>query len=229
MPVFGVNGSWSVRRGWVCSAASARTATSAYFSAMPPMFLLTNLYLQQGLGLAAVYAGMVSIGFALMSAIGSWLGGRLVNRLGRPLVVWGLVIVFAGIGLLVLAALTTPAAVTPWAMAGAMALGGVGGGFVISPNQTLTLADIPPKQGGLAGSVGQLGQRIGTAVGTAVGLSLFYSTIYRENGSVESADLSVYHDAYGFGMLSVAIFVAIAFAVGVADLRARRRERRALA
>ncbi|MDQ2661082.1 MAG: MFS transporter [Actinomycetota bacterium] len=201
---------------------------SAYFAAMPAMFLLTNLYLQHGLLLAPVYAGMVSIGFALTSAGGSWLGGRLVNRLGRPLVVWGVVIVFAGAGLLVLAALATPAAATPWVMAGAMVIGGIGGGFVISPNQTLTLADIPVKQGGLAGSVGQLGQRIGTAVGTAVGLSLFYSTIYRENGSASGADLSVYHDAYGYGMISVAIFLAIAFAVGLADLGARRRERRAL-
>lgn len=201
---------------------------TSYFAALPPMFLLTTLYLQHGLGLAPVYAGMVSIGFALVSAVGSWLGGRLVNRLGRPLVVWGTVAVLAGVGLLVLAALATPPEVTPWAMAGAMTLGGMGGGFVLAPNQTLTLADIPVRQGGLAGSVNQLSQRVGTAVGTAVGLSLFYSTIYRENGSAESADLTVYHHAYGFGMVSVAIFLAIAFAIGVADLGARRRSRRAL-
>lgn len=53
---------------------------------------------------------------------------------------------------------------------------------MISPNQTLTLQDIPVKHGGVAGSIGQLGQRIGTAVGTAVALSLFYATIYREGG-----------------------------------------------
>jgi hypothetical protein len=40
--------------------------------------------------------------------------------------------------------------------------------------------------------------------------------------------LAVYHDAYGFGMLAVAIFVAVAFAIGVADLAARRRDRSAL-
>jgi hypothetical protein len=109
-----------------------------------------------------------------------------------------------------------------------MALGGFGGGLVISPNQTLTLADIPVNQGGLAGSVGQLGQRIGTAVGTAVTLSLFYATIYSESGSAVTEDLGIYHDAYGFGMLAVAIFIAVAFGVGVADLSARRRQRRSL-
>ncbi|MFD4420577.1 MFS transporter [Agromyces sp. NPDC058484] len=213
----------------VASYRNGTLLASAYFMAMPPMFLLTNLYLQLGLGLSAVYAGMVSIGFALASAVTSWIGGRLVDRFGRPLVVFGLVLVLAAAGLLVLIALAVPDAVTPWAMAAALTAGGAGGGLVISPNQTLTLAEIPPKQGGLAGSVGQLGQRIGTAVGTAVGLSLFYATIFRENGSVESADVTVYHHAYGFGMLSVAIFLALACAVGVADLGARRRERRALA
>ena len=130
-----------------------------------------------------------------------------------------------------LAAFFTPPEITPWAMAGAMVFAGAGGGFVISPNQTLALADVPVKQGGLAGSVGQLGQRIGTAIGTAITLSLFYSTIYRESGG--SPDLAVYHDAYAVGMLAVALLIAIAFAMGVLDLgaagatqRARRGSRR---
>jgi hypothetical protein len=113
-------------------------------------------------------------------------------------------------------------------MAGAMVIAGFGGGLVISPNQTLALADIPVKQGGLAGSVGQLGQRIGTAVGTAVALSLFYATIYRETGTDSTQDLAVYHDAYGFGMTAVALFLAIAFGVGLLDLGARRRRHRSL-
>jgi len=161
----------------VSSFRNGTLLAAAYFSAAPSMFLLTTLYLQHGLGLAPVFAGMVTIGFALMSAVSSWIGGNLVNRLGRPLVVWGLALVLTGVGLLVLAALFTPPEITPWAMAWAMVVGGFGGGLVISPNQTLALADIPVKQGGLAGSVGQLGQRIGTAVGTAVTLSLFYATI----------------------------------------------------
>lgn len=211
----------------VSSYRNGATLATAYFAAAPPMFLLTTLYLQHGLGLEAVYAGMVSIGFALLSALGSWIGGNLVNRLGRPLVVWGLVLMLAGIGLLVLVAIVTPPDLTPWLMAVAMSIAGAGGGLVISPNQTLTLMDIPVKQGGLAGSVGQLGQRIGTSIGTAVALSLFYSTIFRETNGAPP-ELTTYHNAYGIGMLAVALFIAIALAVGVADLGARRRRRTAL-
>jgi hypothetical protein len=125
---------------------------------------------------------------------------------------------------LVVTALYVPDAVTPYAMAGVMVIGDIGGGLVIAPNQTLTLADIPVKQGGLAGSVGQLGQRIGTAVGTAIALALFYATIYREDG--KATDSVVFHDAYAFGMVAVALFIAFAFVLSVLDLTARKRRER---
>ena len=198
---------------------------TAYFTAAPALFLLTTLFLQIGLGLAPVYAGMTSIGFALASAVTSWIGGNLVGRYGRVVVVWGLVGLLAGVGGLVLAALFTDPAWTPYVMAAIMVVGGAGGGLVIAPNQTLTLADVPVKQGGVAGSVGQLGQRVGAAVGTAVGLSLFYATIFRETGA--AADAVVYHDAYAFGMIAVGLFLSLAVIVAVVDLTARRRERTA--
>jgi MFS family permease len=187
------------------------------------MFLLTTLYLQTGVGLAPVYAGMVTIGFALASALFSWIGGNLVGRYGRPLAVWGLVGVLACVVGLAAAALFVPAAWVAWVMAGIMVIGGIGGGLVMSPNQILTLGDIPVKQGGVAGSLGQLGQRIGTAVGTAVALSLFYATIYRESGT--APDIVVYHDAYAIGMTAVAIFIALGFLISIVDLSSRRRKK----
>ena len=69
---------------------------------------------------------------------------------------------------LTVVAFTVPVDVVAYAMAAVMLVAGIGAGLVVAPNQTLTLAEIPTRSGGLAGSVGQLGQRIGTAVGTAV-------------------------------------------------------------
>ena len=210
------------------SISSFRNGTlvvTTYFTAIPAMFLLTTLFLQAGVGLEPVYAGMVSIGFAVVSAGSAWIGGNLVGRLGRLLVVGGLVIVLVSIVALAIVAYTVPADAVAYAMAGVMAIAGAGAGLVVAPNQTLTLADIPTRSGGLAGSVGQLGQRIGTAVGTAVGLSLFYSTIYRESDA-DHHGLEVYHDAYAYGMVAVGIFVALALLIGVIDLGARRRAQR---
>jgi len=209
------------------SISSFRNGTlvvTAYFTAIPAMFLLTTLFLQLGVGLEPVYAGMVSIGFAVASAVAAWYGGNLVSRLGRPLVVWGLVIVLVSVVVLAVVAYTVPAEIVAYAMAAVMLVAGAGAGLVVAPNQTLTLADIPTRDGGLAGSVGQLGQRVGTAVGTAVGLSLFYAAIYAEGGPL---DLAVFHDAYAYGMISVALFLAIALLLGVVDLGARRRAKRA--
>jgi MFS family permease len=193
---------------------------TAYFAGMPSMFIITTLYLQTGLGVGAMAAGLTTIGFALASAATSVIGGRLVGRLGRPLVVIGLTLVLLGVGGLALVAAFAPAAAVPWLSAAALLLGGIGGGFVISPNQTLTLAEVPPVQGGLAGSVGQLVQRVGSAIGMAVALSLFYATVFGETDSEPRG--TVYRDAYMHGLIIVAACMVLALVVGLVDLRSRR-------
>lgn len=205
----------------VSSFRNGTLVQTAYFAAMPSMFLLTTLYLQSGLHIEPVYAGMVTVGFALAAAVSSWAGGILVTRYGRSIVVWGLAImIFCAAGL-VFTALFVPDTATPYVMAGVLLFGGIGGGLVIAPNQTLTLAEIPVRQGGVAGSVGQLGQRIGTAVGTAVALALFYAAVYREQGT--AAEAAVFHDAYAWGMTTVGGAIALALVAAVVDLGARRR------
>ncbi|GAB2595521.1 MFS transporter [Pseudactinotalea suaedae] len=193
---------------------------TAYFAALPAIFLLSTLFMQEGLGLAPVFAGMVSIGFALASAATSWYSGKLVNRYGRALVVVGLVVVAVSVLALALVARWVSAEATPFVMAGVMLVAGLGGGVVISPNQTITLADVPVHEGGLAGSMGQLGQRIGTAIGTAIALSLFYAAVFAEEGS--QPDVVVYQHAYDRGLLAVGAFVLLALAAGLGDLRGRR-------
>lgn len=196
---------------------------TAYFAGLPSIFLTTTLYLQTGLGIGALVAGATTMGFALASAAASVVGGRLVGRMGRPLVVIGLFLVISSVLGLGAVAAFAPEGAVPWLMAAVMTLGGLGGGIVISPNQTLTLADIPPQEGGLAGSVGQLVQRIGTAIGTAVTLSLFYATVFGESDA--EAQSVVYRDAYIHGLLAVGACLALALLFALLDLRSRRVSR----
>lgn len=197
---------------------------AVYFAALPASFLMVTLYLQEGLGLAPLFAGMVSIPFAATSAVGSYIGGRIVDRVGRALVVAGLGFVVIGFLLLVLAATLTPPDVTPWAMAGAFLVGGLGGGFVVSPNQTLTLAEVPIEQSGVAGSMQQLGQRVGTAIGTAVATSIFYGIVRGETaGASGAARLDAYHDAFRSGTTFTVSLMALALVLAVSDLVVRRR------
>ncbi|PZF59922.1 MFS transporter [Curtobacterium sp. MCSS17_008] len=200
---------------------------AVYFAALPASFLMVTLYLQEGLGLEPLFAGMVSIPFAATSAVGSYVGGRIVDRFGRSLVVVGLGGVVVGFVLLMLAAVLTPPEVTPWAMAGAFLVGGLGGGFVVSPNQTLTLAEVPVEQSGVAGSMQQLGQRVGTAIGTAVATSIFYGIVRSEAaGSGAGGRLDAYHDAFRSGTTFTVSLMALALALAVSDLVVRRRAAR---
>lgn len=193
---------------------------TSYFAAMPATFLTLTLFVQQGLGLSPVFAGMITIPFALASAVSSWWSGRHVERFGRSLVVAGLVLVVVGFSANSILAALLPPEVAPFAMSAAMLIAGLGGGAVISPNQTLMLADVPVSSGGVAGSIGQLGQRIGTAVGLAAATAAFYATVYSETGTV--SDLAVYHDAYRNATIVTIAFVAAALVFALLDLRSRR-------
>ena len=196
---------------------------TAYFAAVPPYFLLVTLFLQEGLGLAPVYAGMVSISFALASAVTSWIGGRLVNRWGRQLVVLGLLTVVIGFVLVLLAGLFAPADIAPWLIAAAMTVTGAGGGLVISPNQTLTLTEVPVTEGGVAGSMAQVGQRVGTAIGVAAVISTFYATLYAEANQPDR--VHVFRDGFLNGILVVLGLVAVALVIALVDLFGRRGEK----
>ncbi|MCS5715611.1 MFS transporter [Herbiconiux sp. CPCC 205716] len=193
---------------------------TAYFAAVPAVFLLTTLFLQEGLGFEPVFAGMVSIPFALTSAISSLIGGRLVLRMGRKLVVIGVVVAIVGFVLVLLAAVLPPAGWSIWLMAGAMAVAGAGGGLVISPNQTLTLAEIPVTEGGVAGSMAQVGQRVGTAMGVAAASSIFFATLYREvPGNADN--VMAYHDGFRNAFFVALGLLAVALVIGLLDLRRR--------
>ena len=212
---FGLFSIGSYRNGLLLAAAN--------FAAVPSIFLLTTLFLQQGLGFEPVFAGMVSISYALTSAVASLIGGRLVTRLGRKLVVMGLAVSIVGFALVLLAAVLPPADWSIWLMAAAMAVAGAGGGFVVSPNQTITLAEIPVTEGGTAGSMAQVGQRVGTAVGVAAATSIFFSTLYRE-GSTAADDVMLYHDGFRNAFFVPLALLGVALVIGLLDLRRRHRE-----
>ncbi|MDR9396745.1 MFS transporter [Pontimonas sp.] len=190
----------------VSSFRNGVAISSFYFAALPATFIAQTLWLQNGLGFSPVVAGMVTIPFALLSALSSWRSGLVVHRYGRILVVGGLILVITGFGSTLVLGYLVPNEWMAWAVAASMAVAGLGGGAVISPNQTLMLEDIPVREGGLAGSIAQLGQRIGTAIGLAGVLSaLFY-------GVSQAGDV-VSDEAYlqGFtlaGVSSVALVIA---------------------
>ncbi|MFD2758381.1 MFS transporter [Gulosibacter faecalis] len=198
------------------SFANGALLIGLYFVGNTSIWLLVAQYMQRGLGHDALSAGLVGLPAALLSAMAAPIAGRFVVRVGRVLVLWGLVIV--AIGLLLSAGVSLlhgSAGISEWWLLLTLGLTGLGQGLVVSPNQTLSLAEVPLRYAGSAGGVLQTGQRIGTAIGIAVITSVAFGM-----AAAHGWDLAI---AIGFGVIIAVIVLTIA--VALVDLAATRRAR----
>ena len=145
-----------------------------YFAGATGLPLVLALYYQRGLGYTALESGLGITAYALGSVIAAPLAGRAVTRIGRPLVVGGLVTFGLGALAIDLTVRLAPEGHTALWLAPPLLVLGLGAGAVITPNQTLSLMDVDARMGSTAGGVLQTSQRIGSAVGQAViGASFF--------------------------------------------------------
>jgi EmrB/QacA subfamily drug resistance transporter len=189
----------------------------AYFAGFTAIFFVLALFLQNGSQYTALQAGLAVTPFALGSAAAAALGGRVVNRFGRPLVAAGLGVVIVGLLVtdLVLSRVSGPS--VGWATALPLLVTGLGSGVVISPNITLTLSQVPVERAGSAGGVLQTGQRIGSAVGIAAVGSLFFNRLATSHGDWQQAVTA--------SLRLCDVLVALALVVALADLRWGARKR----
>ncbi|MET7880131.1 MFS transporter [Micromonospora profundi] len=181
-----------------------------YFGGFTAIFFIFTLFLQNGLGYSALVAGIAITPFALGSAAASALGGRIVNRFGRPLVAIGLLAVVLGLAATVLALQLWPHAPAPWVTAGPLLVAGIGSGLVIAPNQTLTLAQVPVPQAGSGAGMLQTGQRIGAAAGIAAVGSMFFSSLAGSRGN--------WTTAFETSLLLAAGIIALALVAALIDI-----------
>ena len=200
------------------SYVSGITLALAFFPAMAGLPLVLALYYQRGLGYTALQSGLGITAYAVGSAISAPLTGRVVTRIGRPLVVAGAVTFGLGAVALAVVAANVPEGHATLALAAPLFVMGCGQGAVITPNQTLALMDVDPQMGSTAGGVLQTGQRIGLAIGQALIGAVFFN-------SLTGTSPDDYARALGNAVIAAICFVSIAVAIGVHDLvRERRRE-----
>ncbi|MER6852176.1 MFS transporter [Streptomyces flaveolus] len=185
-----------------------------YFVGFSGVWLVFALFFQNGLGFSPLMSGLAVTPFAVGSATAAAVAGRLVERLGRLLTVWGLVAAMAGLGTTALVLLLAPSDRAAWFAAPALLVGGLGSGCVISPNITMTLRDVPVRMAGAAGGALQTGQRLGGAVGTAALPGLFYLTL--------NATHDDYHEAMALSVGSGVAAMLCALTVAVLDWRRDR-------
>ncbi|WP_331461121.1 MFS transporter [Micromonospora tarapacensis] len=189
-----------------------------YFGGFTAIFFILTLYLQSGLGYSALVAGLAITPFALGSAAAAAVGGRIVNRYGRPLVAVGLVAVVAGLALTALAIELAPHAPVPWVTAAPLLLAGLGSGLVIAPNQTLTLSQVPVPQAGSGAGMLQTGQRIGSAAGIAGVGAVFFSAL--------SDGADAWSRAFERSLLASAGIISLALLAAIVDIARNHRRGR---
>ncbi|MFG1941443.1 MFS transporter [Nonomuraea sp. NPDC048826] len=178
-----------------------------YFAGFTGIFFIFTLYLQSGLHYSPLLAGLSITPFAVGSAGAALVGGRLVSRAGRRVVVIGLVTVVAGLLATMAATLLMPGPHVALATALPLLVAGIGSGLTIAPNQAVTLSEVPPAGGGSAAGVLQTGQRLGSSIGIAAAGSLFFGAL-GEGWAV----------AFRHGLMVVVLFVCAALAAALYDL-----------
>jgi EmrB/QacA subfamily drug resistance transporter len=198
-------------RSWSFGAAMI----SLFFAGFTPLFFVFTLYLQTGLGYSALDAGLAITPFAVGSAATAAIGGRIVHRFGRTLVAVGLLLVLIGFVGTLAAVSLVPERGTGWATLVPLLVAGLGAGLVISPNQALTLSEVPVERAGTAGGLLQVAQRIGAAVGIAAVGSVFFARAAATRGDFASA--------FDHGMLVATAFVVAALGIAVVDVLVDRR------
>lgn len=168
---------------------------------------MQSLDVEFGHDRSALQAALVGLPAALTAAVASnWAGKRVVTH-GHRVVVGGLATALVGlvssIGVVLLA---DSGVVSEWWLLATLVFVGAAQGSVISPNQTLALAEVPLAYAGSSGAVMQTGQRIGTSVGIAVITSVAFAAL-GASGSWSTAMVTA------LALISVVIVVALTFAL----------------
>ena len=206
------------------SFADGTVLAVLFFCAYTGTPLVLALFLQDGLGFSPLRSGLTASSYAVGAALSAPIGGRLVSRLGRRVLVGALVLFGAGVAAAALLAGQLAGSVGTGAVALAMApallVAGLGGGSVITPNQALSLADVDVRGGSTAGGVLQTAQRIGNALGAAVITAVFYAGVSRAaaGGPARQAD---YGRAYAVSLVVSVVFAAAALLLAIRDVRRR--------
>lgn len=173
-----------------------------YFMGMTSVWVLIAIYVQEDDGKTALEAGFFGVPAALLSAYAAHWSGNRVRQFGRKLVIGGLFLALAGLVLSILVIVLHEAGhISVWWLMASLSFVGMAQGAVISPNQTLTLAEVPLDYAGSSGAIMQTGQRIGTAVGIAVITAATFSAL-----AVSSWSTAI---TVGFGLISLVIILAL--------------------
>lgn len=180
-----------------------------FFGGFGAFMFVCAISLQQGVHFGALRSGVSLVPMAVAFLAASLLTARLTARYGRSVLVAGALLQGAGlVGLGATLLLAWPH-LDPLKLAPAMAVAGVGQGFVMPPLFAFVLAGVPAARAGVGSGVLTTTQQAALALGVATIGSLFLS--------LSTPDSLGMRDAFVL-VLAVQAAVAVVVAVGSRSL-----------
>ncbi|WP_030922897.1 MFS transporter [Streptosporangium amethystogenes] len=186
-----------------------------FFTGMVGFSLVFGLYTQIALGYGPLKAGLAG----LPNAIGTLVGFILVNasglarRVGRRLIHIGTVVMAGGVAGVALTLNVAGMGVTPWQLAPALLVTGIGMSLIMAPFFDIVLAGVEPHETGSASGTLTAIQQLGGTLGAAAIGTLFFDLLKRNWSFEDSMLLTIW--------VAVGLLVATFAAVFLLPLRAR--------
>ncbi|MET7340074.1 MFS transporter [Streptomyces sp. NPDC005547] len=176
-----------------------------YLGMFGSIFLLSQ-YLQGVLGYSPTEAGLRMLPWTGMPMLVAPIAGMLSDRFGgRPVVVTGLALQAAGLGLFAMA--IAPDASYVSQLPG-LIVGGIGMALYFAPAASLVMSSVRPVEQGIASGANNALREVGGALGVAV-----LTTVFASQGGLESAqsftDGTVPAVWIGSGVVALAALVAL--------------------
>jgi MFS family permease len=157
------------------SFSSSLVFGTFYFAVVVGVSLCFGLYLQLGLGLTPLQAGLTLLPSPIGIAVGSAIAGGVVARLGRRTMQIGLVLLMTGLTINVIVFLVNPSGPSVLFLLPALLVSGIGMGMVFSPFFGIALADVANSEVGSASGTLSAVQQFGSVLGVAIIATVFFS------------------------------------------------------
>jgi len=161
------------------------------FAAFNGLMYVISLFFQLGLGYSPLHAALSLLPLTAGIILGAGACMALVTRLGRTLVLAGLLASASGTGLLLLVVRTAGLGATWWQLALVTLLIGAGAGTCFGSIFDTALGDIAPDEAGAASGSLSAVQQIAAGVGSAAVTSVYFGHLATSQASAMTVSLVV--------------------------------------
>jgi EmrB/QacA subfamily drug resistance transporter len=159
------------------------------FASFSGLMYVISLYFQLGLGYSPTQTSLALVPLTIGIIAGSGISTALIARLGRTIVLIGMLVTILGVGVMLFLVVSAGMDVTWWQNAVATALIGAGAGICFSSVFNTALGDIEPHEAGSASGSLSAVQQVANGIGSAIVTSVFLGAL--ASGSIAAMTVTL--------------------------------------